>query len=341
MAEKDEVKTAHSDGPFTDLVEQLKAAVDDEEQLDLMVKAVLARVRDYTDNTIVKGANLPPEHTQMAYEHGFTLFRRELPDSLTLPFANNASKEIERKNESDQQMYEKPFRQAFKTSFENELAAGEQEHDVLEEELGKLIMEKPGEVARPVEGSHSQLHIDSLMPQIEIQSEKAAKLYEELLRFTNNLVDILEKEREKYISVIKAGSEKARGEASKSKKPEDVEILDEAIHLAEDGKINAARELADRASYGVDSRIRLALDRYIMDHALANAQKGNIKQANAWADLASYGVDSRIHQALDFFILHFAIQHAQSGNIKQANAWAGLATYGVDSKIRAVLDLNA
>ena len=95
MPEKSEAKIGHPQTPFAEAVELLKSSIDDEEQFNFAVKLALARVTTYTDHTIIKGADMPASHERMLYEHGFTLFKRELPDNLTKPFAKNAAVDIE------------------------------------------------------------------------------------------------------------------------------------------------------------------------------------------------------------------------------------------------------
>lgn len=87
MSEQDEIRTWPANPPFSLAVEKLKRAIDDTEHFDLAVKAALACVKEYTEHTLSAAPKLPAAHAEMVYEHGFTLFRRELSDDLTLPFA--------------------------------------------------------------------------------------------------------------------------------------------------------------------------------------------------------------------------------------------------------------
>src|SRR5258708_2941021 len=109
MAEDSETKTSHPETPFTEIVKMLKSAQHDEELFDFTVNAALARVESYTDNTYVRGAKLPHKQLQTTYEHGLKLFKSELPDNLTVPFAQKGSAEIGRKDQHQRPVYERAF----------------------------------------------------------------------------------------------------------------------------------------------------------------------------------------------------------------------------------------
>ncbi|MBI2589313.1 hypothetical protein HYW35_03900 [Candidatus Saccharibacteria bacterium] len=126
--------------PFGSVVEQLQAAVDDPQQLDLAVKAALAKVSNYTSETIAAGKDVQPEHAEMLYQHGFTVLKRELSPELVSSFIQQASAELSRKHqETGQAVYQQPFIEAFEAAFAKEIE--------FDKELGKILVEDSAEVA--------------------------------------------------------------------------------------------------------------------------------------------------------------------------------------------------
>lgn len=131
--------------PFTSVVEHLQVGSGDSEQFDLAVRASLAKVRSYVE-TLGVGKQVTPEQTQMLYEHGFTLLKRELPSDLSLSFARQANTEVVRKDqETGHSIYEQPLVGAFNAAFAEEIG--------FDKEAAEILRAQPAEVLPTVDSA--------------------------------------------------------------------------------------------------------------------------------------------------------------------------------------------
>jgi hypothetical protein len=138
--------------PFTSVVEHLRASSGDREQFDLAVRAALAKVKVY-EETLGVGKQITPDQTQMLYEHGFTLLKRELPSDFSLLFARQANTEVMRKDQkTGQNIYEQPLVEAFNTTFAEEIG--------FDKEAAEILQAQPTEVLPTVDSAAEPDELD-------------------------------------------------------------------------------------------------------------------------------------------------------------------------------------